>query len=77
MMEYIIKRVVCAKVNALLKGYSENVEKFRGGVTLWVNRLKRVLACLDSILAKLADNQLTPDEVKESATEITALIKEW
>ena len=77
MIDWIVKKVICSKVNDLLKRYKDNVEKFRMTLKAWLWRIQRVTACLESLLAKLDDNELTSDEVKQATEEVTTLIKDW
>lgn len=77
MPECIIKRVVAKTVNKALKENADNVSKVKEVVTLWASRIKRVLFCLECLLAKLDDNEITPDEIKQAGEDIQQLIKEW
>ena len=77
MPECIIKRVVAKTVNKALKENADNVAKAKEVVTLWSSRIKRVLFCLDCLLAKIDDNEITPDEIKKAGEEIQELVREW
>lgn len=77
MFQWIVKKVICGKVNDLLKEYSGNVETVRKTLKTWVERLKKVLGLFESVLAKVDDNQLSSDEVKEAVDEVNKLVKEW
>ena len=77
MSDCIIKRVVSKIINKTLKENADNVSKVKEVVTLWASRIKRVLFCLECLLAKLDDNEITPDEIKQAGEEIQQLVKEW
>lgn len=77
MFEWIVKKVIVGKVNDLLKQYKGNVEKLRSTLKTWIERIKKVLGCFESALAKLDDNELSVDELKQTADEVTKLVKEW
>ena len=73
----IVKRFIVRYINRQLAANAENVEKMKGVVELWAARIKRVLFCLDCLMAKLADNEITADEIKEASGEIQELVREW
>lgn len=77
MIEWIVKKVICGKVNSLLSEYKDDVKSVKNTLNVWIVRIKAILQCLESMLKKLDDNELSPDEVKESTEEIKILIKEW
>lgn len=77
MIEWIVKKVVCSKVNDLLTQYKDDVKSVKNTLNVWIVRIKAILQCLESMLKKLDDNELSPDEVKETTEEIKTLIKEW
>lgn len=77
MFTWFVKKVVCGKVNGLLSKYKDDVQSAKSTLNVWIVRVKAILQCLESMLKKLDDNELTPDEVKETAEELKTLIKEW
>lgn len=77
MVEWMIKKVVCSKVNSLLKTYRGNVDTVRETLRKWIERINKVLSCLESLLGKIDDGELAPEEVKEATSEIQAVIREW
>lgn len=40
-------------------------------------RIKNVLLCFESLLSKLDDNIITTEELKQTADEVTELVKGW
>ena len=76
-MMWIVKRVVISKVNGLLKKFKGDVEKIRETLTKWIERMEKVLSCFKSVLAKIEDNELDEKECKDTADEVSALIREW
>ena len=77
MIEWIVKKVLCGKINKLLDEYKGDVVKAKTMLQIWTERMEKVLACFKSMLAKLDDNQLSSDEVKEAVDEVNKLVKEW
>ena len=77
MIDWLVKKVICSKVNDLLKKYKGNVAKFRETLKAWLWRIQKITGCIEGLLAKLDDNELTSDEVKQATDEVTQLIKEW
>lgn len=39
MIEYIVKKIVCGKINDLLKTHKGNVEKLRVNLKVWIGRV--------------------------------------
>lgn len=77
MMTWIIKKVICSKVNGLLKAYEKDVSKARETLKTWTGRIKKVLACLEGALAKLDDNELTAEELRETGDDLAKVVREW
>ena len=77
MFTWFVKKVVCGKVNDLLAQYKDDVESVKSTLNVWIVRIKAILQCLENMLKKLDDNELSPDEVKDINEEIKTLIKEW
>lgn len=77
MRKWIAKKFVVSTLNKLLDVNKDNVDKVKTTVSTWVGRLEKILACLKSILDKLADNQLDSDELEDSVSEIQGVVKQW
>lgn len=77
MFEWLVKKIIVGKINDLLKMYKGNIDKARQTLKLWTTRIEKVLACLNSMLAKLDDDQVDADELKQVADDVTKLVKEW
>lgn len=77
MFAWFVKKVVCGKVNDLLAQYKDDVESVKSTLNVWIVRIKAILQCLENMLKKLDDNELSPDDVKDINEEIKTLIKEW
>jgi hypothetical protein len=73
----LVKRFIVRFINKQLKENAGNISKVKEVVTLWSSRIKRVLFCLECLLAKLDDNEITADEIKQASDDINALVKEW
>ena len=77
MFEWIVKKVVCGKVNDLLDEYKYNVSKVKETLQKWISRIDKILFALRSLLSKLEDNQIDSDEIDQTVAEIEQVIKEW
>lgn len=77
MRKWIAKKFIVSTLNKLLDVNKDNVEKVKSIVSTWIGRLEKILACLKSILDKLADNQLDSDELEDSVSEIQGVVKQW
>lgn len=77
MIEWFVKKIVCGKINDLLKKHQGNVDKVKETLKTWIERIKKVLVCFESLMSKLDDNELDSDELKQTTDEVTKLIKEW
>lgn len=77
MINWFIKKFIIGKVNSLLEKNKGNVTKVRETLNLWISRIENITGCLKSLLAKLEDNQIDSDEVKQTTDEIKKLVGEW
>ena len=77
MFEWIVKKVIVGKVNGLLMAYEKDVGKARETLKTWTGRIKKILAFLEGALAKLDDNQLTAEELRETGDDLAKVVKEW
>lgn len=73
----VVKKFVIGKINGLLQKYKGGIDTVRAVLVTWVARLKKILNCFESLLAKIEDNELSENEAKETADEVAQLIKEW
>ena len=62
-MNCILKRFILKRLNKLLDEHKEDIGKARDTVGLWLNRTKAVLSRLESLSDKLADNNVTDEEL--------------
>ena len=76
-MNCILKRFILKRLNKLLDEHKEDIGKARDIVGLWLNRTKAVLTRLESLSDKLADNEVTDEELEQIVNEFQGLIKEW
>lgn len=77
MIEWLVKRVLISKVNDLLKKYKGNVGKVKDVLKAWILRVQKLMGCLEGLLAKLDDGEISADELKQATEDVTKLIKEW
>lgn len=71
-----VKKYVLGIVNSALKEHEASVTKSREIVTKAMDKLKAVLRFLDSLLVKLADNQITSEEADAAIEDATRLAEE-
>ena len=76
-MNCVLKKFVVKTINRVLSDYKTNVAASREAVSLWTSRTRKLLECLESLLAKLDDNQLTDKELEEAVKSIENLVKGW
>lgn len=77
MIKFFAKKYAIGIVNDLLVEHKENVDKVKETLNVWVSRIDKVLFALRSMLAKLADDKITDEEVEKTIEDITTTIKEW
>lgn len=77
MIKWAIKKYLIGKVNEILEVNQTNVTKTKNTLDTWIGRLSRILDCLKSILAKLADNKLDSQEIDDSVADIEKVVKQW
>lgn len=75
MLQSIVKRYVLSKVNAVLR--DDDVKVVRGRISLWMDRLERVLMCLRRVERCVEDDTLDAEEMDEIQADITKIVKEW
>lgn len=77
MTNWLIKKCVVGKLNKLLEKNKGNMEKIRSTLLVWISRIENITGCLKSLLAKLEDNKIDSDEVRQTTDEIKKLVGEW
>lgn len=77
MIDWLIKKFICGKLNKLLEKNKGNVEKICSTLLVWISRIEKILGCLKSMLAKLEDNKIDSDEVRQTTDDIKKLVGEW
>ena len=77
MIKWAIKKYLIGKVNSLLENRKGDVDKVGGTLSLWIGRLERILRCLKSMLAKVADGKIDSEEADQAVADVEAVIKEW
>lgn len=77
MFEWLVKKVLVGKINDLLKVYEKDVGKVKATLEIWIGRLEKVLSVFKSVLAKLDDNRIDADELKQASDEVEELIRKW
>ena len=77
MIEWLIKKVILRKFNSMIDSNKESVEKIRSTLLVWISRIEKITGCLKSLLAKLEDNKIDSDEVRQTTDDIKKLVGEW
>lgn len=76
-MNCIIRKFVLKRINALIKDNAGNIDAIKSTVELWSGRVDSVQAFLASILRKLDDGEITPEEIASIPEEFEELTKGW
>ena len=74
---WLAKKYVVSAVNDTLVKYNDNVLKVTSTITLWTERLEKIILQLKKINARVADGQITKEEIAESMSELEVLVKEF
>ena len=74
---WLAKKYVVSAVNDTLVKYKDNVLKITNKITLWTERLEKIILQLKKINARVADGKITKEEIVESMSELDVLVKEF
>ena len=74
---WLAKKYVVSAVNDTLVKYKDNVLKITNKITLWTERLEKIILQLKKINARVADGKITKEEIEESMSELDVLVKEF
>lgn len=74
---WLAKKYVVSAVNDVLVKYKDNVLKITSTITLWTERLEKIILHLKKINARVADGKITKEEIAESMSELDVLVKEF
>ena len=74
---WLAKKYVVSAVNDTLVKYKDNVLKITSKITLWTERLEKIILQLKKINARVADGKITKEEIEESVSELDVLVKEF
>ena len=74
---WLAKKYVVSAVNDTIVKYKDNVLKITNKITLWTERLEKIILQLKKINARVADGKITKEEIEESVSELDVLIKEF
>lgn len=74
---WLAKKYVVSAVNDTLVKYKDNVLKITSKITLWTERLEKIILQLKKINARVADGKITKEEIEESMSELDVLVKEF
>ena len=76
-MNCLLRKFILKQLNNLLETYRDDVEQTREKVKVWLGRADSVSGFLKGLDEKLADNNITDDEVKSVVEEFKQIIEEW
>ena len=74
---WLAKKYVVSAVNDTLVKYKDNVLKITSKITLWTERLEKIILQRKKINARVADGKITKEEIEESMSELDVLVKEF
>ena len=74
---WLAKKYVISAVNDTLVKYKDNVLKITSKITLWTERLEKIILQLKKINARVADGKITKEEIADSMSELDVLVKEF
>ena len=74
---WLAKKYVISAVNDTLVKYKDNVLKITSKITLWTERLEKIILQLKKINARVADGKITKEEIEESVSELDVLVQEF
>ena len=74
---WLAKKYVVSAVNDTLVKYKDNVLKITNKITLWTERLEKIILQLKKINARVADGKITKEEIEESMSELDVLVQEF
>ena len=74
---WLAKKYIVSAVNDTLVKYKDNVLKITNKITLWTERLEKIILQLKKINARVADGKITKEEIEESVSELDVLVKEF
>ena len=74
---WLAKKYVVSAVNDTLVKYKDNVLKITSKITIWTERLEKIILQLKKINARVADGKITKEEIEESMSELDVLVQEF
>ena len=74
---WLAKKYIVSAVNDTLVKYKDNVLKITNTITIWTERLEKIILQLKKINARVADGKITKEEIEESMSELEVLVKEF
>lgn len=76
-MKCILRKLLLKNLNGLLATYKDDVESSKAKVKLWLDRTEAVNEFLKSLYDKLADNNISEDELKSTVDEFKEIVRVW
>ena len=76
-MNCLLRKFILKQLNNLLETYKDDVEQTREKVKVWLGRADSISGFLKGLDEKLADNNITDDEVESAVEEFKQIIEKW
>lgn len=76
-MNCLLRKFILKQMNNLLETYKDNVGLARTKVKVWLERADAVNDFLKGLDEKLADNNISEEELKSAVDEFKQVIERW
>ena len=74
---YFAKKYIVKSLQELFVKHKDDIVKISQTTTTWIERLKKIVECLSKINERVSDGILDDDEIQDSVSEISVLVKEF
>ena len=76
-MNCLLRKTLLKAANKLLDDYKSDVDTARNKVQVWLGRAEAITKFLKSMSEKLADANLTEEELKAAVDELKYIVENW
>lgn len=76
-VKWLAKKYVISALNDLLDKYKGDVVKVTSTITVWINRLQKIVDQLNKLNSRVSDGVIEDKEVDDTVKDIEKLIKEF
>lgn len=74
---YFGKKALINSINEMLEKNKGDILKITNIISIWIERLEKIIIELKSINARVSDGHLTNDEMEETTEGLTNLVKQF